>query len=166
MKREELELLAQQVAQGSLSVDSFVSSLLAPGIAELGQATLDLDRKRRCGFHEVIFGEGKSTETLAQIFDRLLHEHLEVLATRVAPDKAEPLCKQFPQACYNKIARTFRVSPNQNCGTEQGKSDGKKIGNVAVVTAGTSDSPVAEEAKETLDWMGIGTTMIYDVGVA
>jgi NCAIR mutase (PurE)-related protein len=120
---------------------------------------LDLDRQRRCGFPEVVYGEGKSVETLVAVFRRLLAEGLPVLATRIAPEKAELLHQHFADGQYNSVGRTYRLS---DAGTRQPP----RTGRVAVVTAGTSDLPVAEEVRETLDWMGVDVTMIHDVGVA
>lgn len=121
--------------------------------------TLDMDRARRCGFPEVVFGEGKCVDTLTSIFQRLLDSDTEVLATRISADKSEQLLKVFPAGRYNERARTFRLAskrpqPAANCGR------------VVVVTAGTSDLPVAEEALETLDWMNVAATIVHDVGVA
>lgn len=127
--------------------------------ADLGEATLDLDRARRCGFPEVIFGEGKSLSVLQKIIDKLLAEQVRVLATRIAADTADVLLKRFPSGRYNDVARTFRVDLPAD-------ESRQRVGRVAVVTAGTSDFPVAEEARETLDWMGIATTFVADVGVA
>jgi hypothetical protein len=121
--------------------------------------TLDLDRARRCGFPEVVFGEGKCVDTLAAIFKRLLVDNAEVLATRIAREKADELLKIFPGGKYNERARTFRLA--RELGTTAAK-----CGRVAIVTAGTSDLPVAEEALETLDWMHVAVTMVHDVGVA
>ncbi len=121
--------------------------------------TLDLDRQHRCGFPEVVFGDGKNAETLAGIFQSLLASGTPVLATRVSSEKAEQLLSQFPTSQFNPLARTFRIPARQPSSTE-------RVGRVAVVSAGTSDLPVAEEARETLDWMGVDTTMIHDVGVA
>lgn len=120
--------------------------------------TLDMDRERRCGFPEVVFGEGKSHETLITIFDRLLAGGVSVLATRIKPEVADILQRRFLTAIYNPVGRTFRIAA-------AGASK-PKAGRVGVVTAGTSDLPVAEEARETLDWMGVETVMIHDVGVA
>lgn len=121
--------------------------------------TLDLDRARRCGFPEVVFGEGKCVDTLKAIFQQLLLDDAEVLATRIAGEKAVELLKTFPRGKYNERARTFRLAGEQI-------STPAKCGRVAVVTAGTSDLPVAEEAFETLDWMHVAVTMVHDVGVA
>ena len=120
--------------------------------------TLDLDRRRRCGFPEVVYGEGKTTDTLVKIVHQLLHDRMTVLVTRIDATKAERLLAEFPQANYNAVGRTFRLVPES--------AEVKKVGRVAVITAGTSDLPVAEEARETVEWMGVDVTMIHDVGVA
>lgn len=119
-------------------------------------ATLDLDRQRRCGYPEVVFGEGKSLESLQEICAALVERNVNVLATRVDAEAAEVLTQSFSQAQYNPRARTLRIPLKAV----------EPLGQVAVVTAGTSDRPVAEEAFETLDWMGVNITMIHDIGVA
>lgn len=123
--------------------------------------TLDFDRRRRCGFPEVVFGEGKSVTVLAEIFQRMLAAGIDVLATRVSPEKGLELTPLFAAARYNETARTLRIEVD-------GRSAATQLthGRVAVITAGTSDLPVAEEARETLSWMRVGVTMIHDVGVA
>ncbi|MDA1051371.1 MAG: nickel pincer cofactor biosynthesis protein LarB [Planctomycetota bacterium] len=121
--------------------------------------TLDMDRARRCGFPEVVFGEGKCVDTLTAIFKQLLDNGTEILATRIAREKSDELIRVFPSGKYNERARTFRLASGSS-------SAATKCGRVAVVTAGTSDLPVAEEAFETLDWMSVAVTMIHDVGVA
>jgi NCAIR mutase (PurE)-related protein len=142
-----------------------VKALAWPRSAALGEVTLDLDRARRCGFPEVVYGEGKSTSAMEKIFRRLLSERLPVLATRVSPEQAAALAAPFPQGRYNELARTFRIEPAGEAGREKGGAS-RLVGKVPIVTAGTSDLPVAEEARETLDWMGVETVMIHDVGVA
>ncbi len=163
MQRAELERLAEQLAGGALRVDEFVQAVARPLLAPLGEATLDLDRARRCGFPEVVYGEGKSVETLNKIFRRLLDEGIAVLATRISAEKAEALAATYPEGRYNAVARTFRIAGAQDAAT---RADGLPPGRVVVVTAGSSDLPVAEEARETLDWMGIEVAVIHDVGVA
>ncbi|MGE0758970.1 MAG: nickel pincer cofactor biosynthesis protein LarB [Pirellulaceae bacterium] len=131
---------------------------------------LDFDRQRRCGFPEVIYGEGKSVETLCAIFHRLLGAGTSVLATRIPDEKAARLGQQFAAGVYNPMARTFRIAaPTDPIAVVAAEADGTATvarPRVAVVTAGTSDLPVAEEARETLDWMGVEVTMVHDVGVA
>jgi pyridinium-3,5-biscarboxylic acid mononucleotide synthase len=156
--RHEIESLAQDLLAGRLSVDAFVDGLSQPGVAELGDVTLDLDRQRRCGFPEVVYGAGKSAETLVRIVRQLLHDQLTVLVTRVDAQKAATLQADFPAGSYNEVGLTFRLSPTT--------AERSAVGRVVVVTAGTSDLPVAEEVRETLEWMGVAVTSIQDVGVA
>ena len=133
---------------------------MKPGpTADLGNVQLDLDRPRRCGYPEVVFGEGKSAETLLKIIERLTKEGYEAFVTRVHPDAAAQLAGGLARMRHNDIARTIRVPP-------ENLREQPKIGKVAIVTAGTTDLPVAEEARETLDWMGVATDLIADVGVA
>lgn len=154
----EIETLARQLQAGELTIEEFVAAAKSPAAMPLGEATLDLDRQRRCGFPEVVYGEGKTVETLKKILHALLENRANVLATRVSDDKAAALCAEFVEGHYNPLGRTFRI--------ETEPSATEPCGRVAVVTAGTSDLPVAEEARETLDWMRTSVAMIHDVGVA
>lgn len=162
MHADEIHQLAARLVQGQLSTDDFLKAIEPARDTAWTGVTLDLDRQRRCGYPEVIFGEGKPAPVLVQIVRRLLRERLPVLATRITPEKAEVLLEEFTQGRYNELARTFRIpAPYGN-----GQDPLAHHGHVAVVTAGTSDLPVAEEARETLDWMGVSVSMIHDVGVA
>ena len=128
---------------------------------------LDLDRRRRCGYPEAIFGEGKPLATLEKLIQRMIDEQIDVLATRIAPETAAALLKKFPAAHYNAIGRIFRLplqSKTQAAAHET--TAAKQKSSVAIVTAGTTDLPVAEEARETLLWMGVEPTLVQDVGVA
>ncbi len=125
---------------------------------DIPAVTLDHDRTRRCGFPEAIFGEGKSLATLRGIIAEQLARGDEVLVTRVCAETAAALCAELPELRHTELARTLRASP-QN-------ATRKTVGKVVIVTAGTTDLPVAEEARETLEWMGVATTMVHDVGVA
>ncbi len=182
MDRERLEHLAGQLLAGALSLDQFIAEALATRSAVVGPATLDLDRSNRCGFPEVVFGEGKSVDTLHAIINRMQGEGIGVLVTRLDVDKGQTLVRSLPGARYHPLARTLRVpiagadqsatsgaarSAERDAGPSQSHSpQATSSGRVAIVTAGTSDLPVAEEARETLDWMGVETLMIHDVGVA
>jgi NCAIR mutase (PurE)-related protein len=158
LTRSELELLATRLAKGELSVGSFLDAALAGQTAQLGEVTLDLDRQRRCGFPEVVWGEGKTPETIEKIFMAQQAAGEPCLATRLSTEAAAKLHHSFPSGIHNPIARTFRLSAPQ---------EKKSLSaHVAVVTAGTTDLLVAEEAKETLLWMGITVTAINDIGVA
>ena len=161
MHTHEVEQLARRLLGGEVSLADFVAAVAPPLSAELGDVTLDLDRRRRCGFPEVVFGEGKPIEMLQRIFQRLLEGGMAVLATRISPDKAAALQAAFPAGRYNATARTFRIA-----GPPAASEAALPAGRVALVTAGASDLPVAEEVRETLDWMGVEVTTIHDVGVA
>jgi NCAIR mutase (PurE)-related protein len=128
--------------------------------ADLGEVQLDLDRARRCGYPEAVFAEGKSLATLSKAFRRLLEAGQRVLATRIAADAAAALVAEFPQARHNALARTLRIDPDRPPSVEQ------RRGRVAILTAGTTDRAVAEEARETAEWMGAEVVFIQDVGVA
>src|SRR6478672_2979618 len=143
MNRMEIERLTAELISGRLSQSEFVAALAVAPTAELGDVTLDLDRRRRCGFPEVVFGQSKPVETLGRIFRRLLDEQQPVLATRIEADKATELLTQFPSGQYNAAARTFRIQGHVS------RSETATKGLVSIVTAGTSDMPVAEEVRET-----------------
>ncbi len=168
MDKVEIESLTARLLAGQISRAQFIAAIAKPATAELDGVTLDLDRRRRCGFPEVIFGESKPAETLAAIFRRLLADEQPVLATRVSPDKVQLLLKEFPAGRYNQVARTLRIDHRTSVLARSGRAseDACSTGRVAIVTAGTSDMPVAEEVRETADWMGAATELIVDVGVA
>jgi NCAIR mutase (PurE)-related protein len=161
MNARRLEELARQLLDGKLVLDQFLSEATQPATADLAEAQLDLDRQRRCGYPEVVYAQGKSVPTLLKIFDRFRAEGIDALATRVSPEQSEALLATFAAGRYNAMARTFRL-PTAGSNGHRPPSAGR----VAVVTAGTSDLPVAEEARETLEWMGVSVQMIFDVGVA
>jgi pyridinium-3,5-biscarboxylic acid mononucleotide synthase len=154
--------LLQQLQRGELTVDVAhreLQATIAPNTVSTTDAHLDLNRRERCGFPEVVFCEGKTVEALVAIFVSL-HEHgEEAFGTRISAEQADALKQSFPHGLHNETARTFRV-PHPD------RPDVPSTGMVAVVTAGTSDRPVAEEAIETLRWMGCGVELICDVGVA
>jgi NCAIR mutase (PurE)-related protein len=174
MDPQHLLSLANQLLAGMITPEEFArraanrTELVAgaqPFIsATLPSATVDLDRQRRCGFPEVVFGPGKTGDQLRQIVTSLLHHGQAVLATRIDATQAAGLLDAFPTGRYNAVARTFRL------GNPNSESAGQRSQNlrpfVAVISAGTGDLPVAEEVRETLDWMGVSTAMIQDVGVA
>jgi NCAIR mutase (PurE)-related protein len=161
MEPADLASMAQELLRGELTVAQFVERLAHGPIADIGEAQLDLDRRRRCGFPEVVFGQGKSLESLERIFHRLRAEGIDVLATRIPPDHAKHLVRAFPGGRYNEIGRTFRIPLEAGAAAET-----QPRGQVAIVTAGTSDQPVAEEARETTLWMGADVSFVQDVGVA
>jgi NCAIR mutase (PurE)-related protein len=155
MDEKSLSQLLKQVKGGQVSVDDAVGRLKDLPFAELGYATVDTHRSLRFGFPEVVLGGPKTVEQLLGIVGTLVERKQTVLVTRLQQEKAEALLTRFPKGEYHPVARIFHI--------KQGK---RKAGRVAVVTAGTSDIPVAEEAALTAEAMGAEVRRVYDVGVA
>ncbi len=128
------------------------------GFVDLGFAKVDIERCARQGFPEVIFGQGKTPEQMVAIAREIHRRDGFVLATRVSPEAALALQREFPEARWHEQARVAHV------GTMPGQ--GGRTDYVAVVCAGTVDVPVAEEAAITLEAFGHRVERIYDVGVA
>ena len=160
MNQHDLSKLAKLLLAGEISLEQFLHQ--AVGIASLGEAQVDLDRTRRCGFPEVVFAEGKTVDVMEKIFRSLLAHGSDVFATRMSDKEATALQTKFPTGHYNSIGRTFRI-PRAQSGDV---SETENAGRVTIVTAGTSDLPVAEEARVTAEIMGQRVTTHYDVGVA
>ncbi|MFZ5472239.1 MAG: nickel pincer cofactor biosynthesis protein LarB [Myxococcota bacterium] len=155
MDERSLTKLLKDVKKGQVTVEKAVRSLKDLPFAELGYATLDTHRALRFGVPEVVLGEPKTTEQCLGIVEALLSRKQAVLVTRLQPEKGEALVARFPQGTYHSVARLFIL--------KQGKP---RAGVVAVVTGGTSDLPVAEEAALTAEAMGATVRRVYDVGVA
>lgn len=168
MNKQQIEQMAARLLAGDLSVEDFAQRLAYHGIADVGEAQLDLDRSRRCGFPEAVFAEGKTVPALEKIFRALIDHGIDVLATRVSPEQAAQLAPCFPSGNYNPVGRTFRIAQDQKAEFQPAAHAAATApaGRVAVVTAGTSDLPVAEEARETAAWTGAEVTLVQDVGVA
>ncbi|MEX0726754.1 MAG: nickel pincer cofactor biosynthesis protein LarB [Planctomycetaceae bacterium] len=120
-------------------------------------AHVDLDRATRCGYPEVVYAEGKSTQAIIAIFEVQQQCGQSLFATRVSDEQAEGILARFPNLVHNPAGRTVRAPQ---------PVDHIPVGRTLVVTAGTSDRSVAEEAVETIRWMGCGVELIGDVGVA
>lgn len=155
MDESSLKKLLKDVRAGKVSVEQGVDQLKDLPFAELGYATLDTHRALRFGFPEVVLGEPKTAEQLLGIVEALESRKQTILVTRLQPEKAEALLARFPKATYHDVARIFHLPQKK-----------ARAGIVAVVTAGTSDIPVAEEAAVTAEAMGATVRRIYDVGVA
>lgn len=152
--------LLQGLVDGQMSVEDAAKRLAADVDSHTyatADAHVDLDRGHRCGFPEVIYSEGKTVEAVVAIMEALSAHGEHALATRVSPEQAAALRQRFPEAIYSPLGRTVRVMPAR---------EPLNVGTVAVVTAGTSDRPVAEEAVETLRWMECNVDLIVDIGVA
>ena len=179
MTPEDVKQLASQLISGQISPGELVRRLSRGPTLDLGEVQLDIDRRRRCGFAEVIYGEGKSTAMLKRAITALNAQGWEALVTRVTAEQAAGVLEEFPGARHNTIARTLRVrvaeplleSRLQPAGANKqpkgcAPTEPPQNGKVAIISAGTSDLPVAEEARETADWTGASVTLIADVGVA
>lgn len=157
MEPQDLRELLELVKQGSLEVAAALEKLAAPPVANLGYAHVDLQRRERCGFPEVIFCQGKSDEWIAGVVQKLAEAGQDCLATRVNDDQAIALGRKFPAAQHDRIACTFWL-PARPAAPPQGR--------VVVITAGTSDLPAAREAVVTAQALGAGVHLLADVGVA
>src|SRR5262249_2126650 len=158
MRREHVRDLLRQVADGSLDVVKALDALALEPTESLGFATIDHHRALRQGFPEVVYGAGKTPEQICEIATRIAARGDGVLVTRIAPSAAERLAASLPNVDVNQLARTAFVRGEF--------SAPRGTGTVAVVTAGTSDLPVAEEAAVTLDALGDCVMRVTDVGVA
>ena len=148
--------LARQLLDGNVDESTFLREVAKLTMAPTAQANVDVDRQQRVGYPEVVFGEGKSIESLIEIVGRLEEAGQSVLATRVSDVQAAAVTAKYPGLAYSPLGRTLRSEP----------ADVPCVGHVVVVSAGTSDLPVAAEAIETLDWMNCETDHVCDVGVA
>jgi NCAIR mutase (PurE)-related protein len=151
------------VAAGEMSYSELAERILRleyqPG--QLYQA--DTDRSRRCGYPEVIFGSGKSADLIAKIADRLFDSgQRQILVTRVERPIAAELVAHFDFARYDLLGRTLRLARERIAPCPAAEQPAA----VVVISAGSTDVPVAREALETLDWMEIAAVGIHDVGVA
>jgi len=149
--------LFRQVRAGKLSPDEAVQQLRHLPFEDLGFAKVDHHRVLRVGMPEVVFGEGKTPAQIAQIFSRLARHSGNVLATRTNEKQFAAVKKKVRRAEYRELARAIVLQRDR-------KNYGKGV--IAVVSAGTSDIPVAEEAVVTAEVMGNDVEHLYDVGVA
>jgi pyridinium-3,5-biscarboxylic acid mononucleotide synthase len=158
VRRERVRDLLSRVADGSVPVDSALASLAHEPTESLGFATIDHHRALRQGFPEVVYGAGKTTEQLVAIAQRIAERGDGVLATRVADESVPALLAALPGAQHNTLARTVVLRAAEPPVPARGTA--------LIVTAGTSDLPVAEEAAVTAAAMGCGAERLNDVGVA
>jgi pyridinium-3,5-biscarboxylic acid mononucleotide synthase len=152
-----LRQLLENLRDGSIDVDSAFEQVKDLPFADLGFARVDHHRALRQGLPEIILGEPKTAEQIALISSELVRAGHNVMITRLAPDKADAVRAHLPSLVYAHLARV---------GTIEISAIPTREGRVSVVTAGTGDIPVAEEAMETLRMTGIGAERLYDVGVA
>jgi len=154
--QDALKALLTNIQNGSLDVDQGLDRLRDLPFLEMGHTKIDLHRALRNGFPEVIYAEGKTPGQVAEIFVRM-QDHGHVLATRVSDEMARHVAAVCPAVDYNPLGRTLALV--------RGEIE-RRDGEVAIVTAGTSDLPVAEEARVTCEMLGARALVIADVGVA
>lgn len=156
MNPQQLRNILQALQAGRTDVDEVMERLRTLPFENLGFAAVDHHRALRQGFPEVIFGEGKTKQQIVAIAKELLKKNGPLLATRIAPTIARSLMKLDTRAVYHEQARTVVIQPKKR----------SRSGNILIVTAGTADIPVAEEARVTAEVMGSKVQVLYDVGVA
>jgi len=157
MVATELRRLLEDVKNGKISLDDAVCRLKSLPFEDLGFAVLDHHRGLRKGFPEVVFCQGKTDEQVAQIFKAIGNGERSVLGTRASASAYQKVLEIYPDAVYNEVARTIYVQRGEPL---------RPKGRVLVMTAGTTDMPVAEEAAITAEVMGNEVRRAYDVGVA
>lgn len=158
MDKRRLKRLLAGVKKGTVSVEAALAELALLPYQDLGFARIDTHRSFRRGFPEVIYCPGKAEKQILAIAERLRRGGSLVLATRATEKIYRAMKKKWPVACYHREARMVSVGKPQ-----RGESSG---GTILVVTAGTSDIPVAEEARVTAVMMGNKVEKLYDVGIA
>jgi hypothetical protein len=158
MRREHVRDLLQQVANGALDVGNALDALSFEPVESLSFATIDHHRALRQGFPEVIYGAGKTPDQICAIAARIAAHGDAVLVTRISVEAGNQLAASLPNVELNLVARTAYIA-----GAEPPVAG---TGTVSIVTAGTSDLPVAEEAAVTLTALGNCVARITDVGVS
>ena len=150
--REILEL----VKNGSMSVEEAEGFFRRQPFEDMGYAKLDLHRRIRSGFPEVIFCSGKPDEFLINIFQRMAEKEGQAFGTRATAEQYEMVRKVIPDIQYDPVSRILKLE----------RTPKERKGLIAVVTGGTADIPVAEEAAQTAEYFGTKVERIYDVGVS
>ncbi len=177
MNDKTIKDLVRGIRRGKVTEQEAMKALRRLPFADLGHTKVDHHRALRQGMGEVIFAPGKTAADIISILREMVPAQAEVLVTRVSADQARAVKKAFPRARHNPRGRTLRV-PGKAKGAGEGtrapsRDPCRKRGAgaltravVAVVSGGTADSPVVEEVRETLLWLGLKPEVITDVGVA
>ena len=158
MNQDVLKNLLGRLSNGEITVEDAIEKLKSLPFEDLGFACVDHHRTLRKGLSEVIFGEGKDVESIIGIMEQMLAQEENILVTRLSPEKSKKIRDRFPEGTYYNDARMLTVIRHPI------KISGR--GTILVMTAGTSDIPVAEEAVVVARFMGNEVDTIYDVGVA
>ncbi len=158
MERGRLRDLLRQVSDGDVSVDDALDSLAVLPFEDLGFAKIDHHRSLRVGMPEVIFGAGKTGTQIAAIARRLLDSSVNLLITRLDAERAAEVRRAIPELRYDEQSRLGSVV--------QKVASVAVRGTICVISAGTSDLPVAEEAASTAELMGNPVERLHDVGIS
>lgn len=151
----EIKDILQEFKENKINIIDAESEIRKNQYQDLGYARIDHNRKERVGVAEVVLCEGKTNEYLAKIYEAIYKEYDEVLGTRASNEQFEFVKKYLPNIEYDCISKILKIERKKN-----------KVGCVVICTAGTSDIPVAEEAKQTAEFFGSNVKKVYDVGVA
>jgi NCAIR mutase (PurE)-related protein len=157
MEKKDILKMLESLEMGKFSQDEVAEMLSKPGMDSLGYAVIDTERSNRTGIPEVIYAAGKTPLQVAEISERMNKRGIPVLATRAEKEVFEAVREKIPDAVYYEMAKAIVYQPQKPELSE---------GYIAVVTAGTSDMPVSEEAAITAEFLGNRVERIYDVGVA
>ena len=158
MDRDILEDLLVRLSKNEVSVEDALERLKSLPFEDLGFACIDHHRSLRKGLSEVIFGEGKEVSEILGIMESMVERDQNIMVTRVFPEKAEKILKAFPEGIYKSRSRVLTLTRHPI------KRAGK--GTILVISAGTSDIPVSEEAAVTAEFMGNEVDTLYDVGIS
>ncbi|HHN74922.1 MAG TPA: nickel pincer cofactor biosynthesis protein LarB [Acidobacteria bacterium] len=158
LDRQEIARLLRAVKAGKVPVAGAVERLSSLDTARLSSARIDHQRPSRRGIPEVVLGEGKTTDQIVEIVAHLFEKEATVLVTRLGPEAGEILAERFTRGRYDPLSRTFSwLAP---------RPGRRKIKGLVIVSAGTADSPVAEEAAVTASVFSLEVERVYDVGIA
>ena len=159
MNSEELKTLLESIATGKISPELAYEKIQHLDFEQVGDfAKIDHHRSVRTGFPEVIWGEGKTTEQIVEIIEVMRRQNPVVMATRITPEVYEKLQDKVPNLCYYPVAKICAIAPPN--------FTPKHEGIITILTAGTADLPVAEEAAITATMSGFQVKRLWDVGVA
>jgi NCAIR mutase (PurE)-related protein len=158
MNEDTLRDLLSDLQEGKVSLSDALEKLKNLPFEDIGFACIDHHRGLRRGYGEVIFGEGKAPNDIVEIMKRMVEQGENILVTRISPEKAEIVQENFPKAEYHQRARiiTLQLKPQR----------GRGRGKILVISAGTSDIPVTEEAALTARFMGNEVEIVHDIGVS
>lgn len=158
MDKDRLKRLLEDLSRGNISVEKVMGELKDLPFEDMGFACIDHHRGLRKGLSEVIFGEGKEPDDILAIMESMIRKKERILITRLSQDKADIILAKYPEGVYHRRARILILD------AQPVEVSGK--GTIVVMSAGTSDIPVAEEAALTARFMGNRVETVFDVGVS